>query len=48
MNVKEFQEKCRKLGLPEKDIKELTEKALKAKAITEDGGKQYGLGSQNT
>ena len=33
LNVEEFKEKCRKLGLPEEDIEELTEQALNAKAI---------------
>ncbi len=36
MNVKEFRETCRKLGLPEKDIEELVAKALKAKCISKE------------
>ena len=36
MNVEEFREKCRELGLPENDIDELVEKALKAKAIRKE------------
>ena len=40
MNVKEFRAKCRKLGLPEKDIDELVDQALKAKAIREEGASQ--------
>lgn len=36
MNVTEFRERCRKLGLPEKNIEELVEKALKVKCIHEE------------
>lgn len=34
MNENEFREKLRKLGLPEKDVEELVNKALEAKCVS--------------